>query len=91
MVDKTQFKVDVPSKETIDEEEVKALNPSYYEGSFTMASDYHLTCDKVNMVIIPSHRYGYDILGCYALVWLKELQNLETSTFMDTIGSKWSQ
>ena len=42
MADKTRFEMEVPTKETRDERNFKAHNPSFGEGNFTSASNYHL-------------------------------------------------
>lgn len=44
LVDKSWFKVQVPTRETTNTHEVKSLTSSSSERKLTMAHNYHLTC-----------------------------------------------
>lgn len=50
MMESTQFKAEVPPRDTIDEEEVKTHVSSASERQLVMALDYHLTRDSVRRV-----------------------------------------
>lgn len=62
MMEKTQFMVRIPIKETRDEEEVKVHASSSREGKSIVEYNYHLAFDMVRMEILPSQRYNYSNL-----------------------------
>lgn len=64
-VDKTRFEVHVPTSETIDEDEVETSTSSYREWKPTVAPDYVLARDKVQMDVVPPKRNYYVDHICY--------------------------
>lgn len=52
MVEKTQFEVGFPDRDTIDDAEVMALASSYSKGKSIVTRDFHLTCNIIRWEII---------------------------------------
>lgn len=67
MVNKTQFEMEIPARETRYKEEVKAPDPSSSERNFVVTSNYHLTHDKITSEIKPSQGYNYVDFSYYDL------------------------
>lgn len=63
MANKTQFQV-----------EVHVMDTNSSVGTIIKACNYYFTCNKVMWVIVPSQRYDYVSIGCYALNLTKLLQ-----------------
>lgn len=69
--------MEIPTRETRYEEQVKAPTSSANKGPPTIALDYHLTCDRVRKGTIPPHRYYCAVLIFYALNVVERLQDLK--------------
>ena len=67
------------------------MDASSSEGEITQISDYHLTLDKVRMVIVASQRDDYASLGYYVFNVAEGLQNKRRKTFRETFENRWSQ
>ena len=67
------------------------MDASSSEGTVTEISDYHLTHDKVRMVIVASQRDSYASLGYYIFNVTEGLQNKRRKTFTEAFENRWSQ
>lgn len=75
MVEMTNFDVEIPTRKTIDEEEIMARDSSSNEGKYIMAHGYNLIYDRVRRLIEPPLIYDCDDLICYAMDVDEELKN----------------
>lgn len=74
MVEMTNFDVEIPTRKTIDEEEIMAHDSSSNEGKYIMTHGYNLIYDRVRRLIKPPLIYDCADLICYTLDVDEELK-----------------